>query len=91
MLQGESLELSLETSDSREVLHERGVFCCIVFLDLADNYLGVCSDNADGDTKGPQLAEDEDDCFVFCYVVCAFVRFQCEAEACRVSVLDPGG
>jgi hypothetical protein len=91
MLQGESLELSLETSDGREVLHKCGVLCCIVFLDLAGNYLGVCSDNAGGDTKGPQLAEAEDDCFVFCYVVCASVRFQSEAEACRVSVLDPGG
>jgi hypothetical protein len=91
MLQGESLELSLETSDGREVLHKCGVLCCIVFLDLAGNYLGVCSDDAGGVPKGPQLAEAEDDCFVFCYVICASVRLQSEAEACCVSVLDPGG
>jgi hypothetical protein len=53
MLQGESLELSLETSDGREVLHERGVFCCIVLLDLAGNYLGVCFDDTCGDSEGP--------------------------------------
>jgi hypothetical protein len=53
MLQGETLELSLETTDSREVLHKCDVLCCIVFLDLVGDYLGVCSDNAGGDTKGP--------------------------------------
>jgi hypothetical protein len=90
MLQGEPLELFLETSDGREVLHECGVLCCIVFLDLAGNYLGVCSDDAGGDPKGPQLAEAEDDCFVLCYVICAFVRFQSEAEACCISVFDLG-
>jgi hypothetical protein len=72
-------------------LHKCGVLCCIVFLDLAGNYLGVCSDDAGGDPKGPQLAEAEDDYFVFCYVICASVRFQSEAEACCISVLDPGG
>ena len=90
MLQGESLELSLETSDGSEVLHQCGVLCCIVLLDLAGNYLGVCSDDAGGDPKGPQLAETEDDCFVFCYVICASVIFQSEAEARCISVLDPG-
>jgi hypothetical protein len=75
MLQGESLELSLETSDGCVLLHECRVLCCIVFLDLAGNYLGVCFDDAGGDPKGPQLAEAEDDCFVFCYVICASVRF----------------
>ena len=53
MLQSESLELSLETSDGCEVLHECGVLRCIVFLDLASNYLGVCSDDAGGNTKCP--------------------------------------
>ena len=52
MLQGEPLELPLETSDGREVLHERGVLCRIVFLDLAGNYLGVCFDDAGGDSEG---------------------------------------
>jgi hypothetical protein len=52
MLQGETLELSLETTDGREVLHKCGVFCCVAFLDLAGDYLGVCSDNAGGDTEG---------------------------------------
>jgi hypothetical protein len=90
MLQSESLELSLETSDGHEVLRECGVLCCIVFLDLASNYLGVCSDDAGGDPKGPQLAKTKDDCFVFCYVICASVGFQSEAEASRISVLDSG-
>jgi hypothetical protein len=53
MLQGESLELSLETSDGCEVLHKCGVLCCIVFLDLAGNYLGVCFDDVGGDSEGP--------------------------------------
>jgi hypothetical protein len=53
MLQGETFELSLETTDSREVLHKCGVLRCVVFLDLAGDYLGVCSDNAGSDTKGP--------------------------------------
>jgi hypothetical protein len=52
MLQGETLELSFETTDGREVLHKCGVLCCVVFLDLADDHLGVCSDNAGGDTEG---------------------------------------
>jgi hypothetical protein len=50
MLQGESLELPLETSDGDYL---GPVLCCVVFLDLAGDYLGVCSDNAGGDTKSP--------------------------------------
>jgi hypothetical protein len=53
MLQGETFELPLETSDSREVLHKCGVLRCVVFLDLAGDYLGVCSDDASSDTKCP--------------------------------------
>jgi hypothetical protein len=53
MLQGETFELPLEATDSCEVLHKCGVLRCIVFLDLADDYLGVRSDDAGGDTKGP--------------------------------------
>jgi hypothetical protein len=51
MLQGKTFELPLETADSREVLHKCGVLCYVVFLDLADDYLEVCSDDAGGDTK----------------------------------------
>jgi hypothetical protein len=53
MLQGKTFELSFETTDSREVLHKCGVLRCVVFLDLAGDYLGVCSDDAGGDTKCP--------------------------------------
>jgi hypothetical protein len=53
MLQGETFELPLETADSREVLHKCGVLQCVVFLNLADDYLGVCSDDAGSDTKCP--------------------------------------
>jgi hypothetical protein len=53
MLQGKTFELSFETADSREVLHKCGVLRYVVFLDLADDYLGVCSDDAGGDTKCP--------------------------------------
>jgi hypothetical protein len=53
MLQGKTFELSFKGADSREVLHERGVLRCVVFLDLAGDYLGVCSDDAGGDTKCP--------------------------------------
>jgi hypothetical protein len=45
--------LSLEAADSCEVLHKCGVLCCVVFLDLAGDYLEVRSDDAGGDTKGP--------------------------------------
>jgi hypothetical protein len=34
VLQGKALELSLETADSREILHKCGVLCCVIFLDL---------------------------------------------------------
>jgi hypothetical protein len=53
MLQGETFELPLKTTDSCEVLHKCRVLRCIVFLDLAGDYLGVCSDDAGGDAKGP--------------------------------------
>jgi hypothetical protein len=53
VLQGKAFELSLETADSREVLHKCGVLCCVIFPDLADNYFGVCSDYAGSDTKCP--------------------------------------
>jgi hypothetical protein len=53
MLQGKTFELSFETADSHEVLHKCGVLRCVVFLDLAGDYLGVCSDDAGGDTKCP--------------------------------------
>jgi hypothetical protein len=53
MLQGEALKLSLKTANSREILHECGVLCCIIFLDLAGNYFGVCFDYACSDTKRP--------------------------------------
>jgi hypothetical protein len=53
MLQGETFELPLETTDSREVLPKCGVLRCVVFLDLAGDYLGVCSDDAGGDAKCP--------------------------------------
>jgi hypothetical protein len=53
MLQGETFELPLETSDNREVLHKYGVLRCVVFLDLVGDYLGVCSDDAGSDTKCP--------------------------------------
>jgi hypothetical protein len=52
MLQGETLELSFETTDGRGVLHKCEVLCCVVFLDLAGDYLGVRSYNAGGDTEG---------------------------------------
>jgi hypothetical protein len=51
VLQGETLELSLEAAYSCEILHERGVFCGVVLLNLADDYFGVCPDYACGDTK----------------------------------------
>jgi hypothetical protein len=53
VLQGKALELSLETADSREILHKCGVLCCVIFLDLADDHFGVCFDYAGGDTKCP--------------------------------------
>jgi hypothetical protein len=53
MLQRKTFELSSEATDGREVLHECGVLCCIVFFDLAGDYLGVCSDDAGGDTECP--------------------------------------
>jgi hypothetical protein len=53
VLQGETFELPLETVDSCEVLHKCGVLCCVVFLDLAGDYLGVCSDDAGSDTECP--------------------------------------
>jgi hypothetical protein len=53
MLQGEALKLSLKTADSHEILHECGVLCCIIFLDLAGNYFGVYFDYACSDTKRP--------------------------------------
>jgi hypothetical protein len=53
MLQGETFELPLETTDSCEVLHKCGVLRCVVFLYLAGDYLGVCSDDAGGDVEGP--------------------------------------
>jgi hypothetical protein len=53
MLQRKTFELSFEAADGREVLHECGVLRCIVFLDLAGDYLGVCSDDAGGDTECP--------------------------------------
>jgi hypothetical protein len=53
VLQGKALELSLETVDSREILHKCGVLCCVIFLDLAGNHFGVCSDYAGSDTKCP--------------------------------------
>jgi hypothetical protein len=53
VLQGETFELPLETADSREILHKCGILCCIIFLDLAGDYLGVYSDDADSDTKCP--------------------------------------
>jgi hypothetical protein len=74
VLQSEAFELSLETADSREILHKCGVLHCIIFLDLAGDYLGVCSDDAGSDTKCPELAKAEDDSFIFCYIVGASVR-----------------
>jgi hypothetical protein len=53
VLQGEPFELSLETMDSREILHKCGVLRCVIFLDLAGDYLGVCSDDTGSDTKCP--------------------------------------
>jgi hypothetical protein len=51
VLQGEAFELSFETPDSREVLCKCGVLRCVILLDLAVNYFGVCSDYAGRDTK----------------------------------------
>jgi hypothetical protein len=51
VLQGKSLELSLKTADSREILHKCGVLRCIIFFNLADNHFGVCFDYAGSDTK----------------------------------------
>jgi hypothetical protein len=51
MLQGKALELSLKTVDGREILHKCGVFCCVIFLDLAGDHFGVCFDYAGSDTK----------------------------------------
>jgi hypothetical protein len=53
VLQGEAFELSLETTDSREILHKCGVLCCVIFLNLVGNYFGVCSDYAGSDAKCP--------------------------------------
>jgi hypothetical protein len=53
MLQGKALKLSLKTADNREILHECGVLCCVIFLDLAGNYFGVCFNYACSDTKRP--------------------------------------
>jgi hypothetical protein len=53
MLQGKALKLSLKTADSREILHECGVLCCVIFLDLAGNCFGVYFDYACSDTKRP--------------------------------------
>jgi hypothetical protein len=53
MLQGEAFELPLETADSCEKRHKCGVLRCVIFLDLACDYLGVCSDDASSDTKCP--------------------------------------
>jgi hypothetical protein len=53
VLQGEAFELSLEAVDSCEVLHKCGVLRCVIFLNLADNYLGVCSDYAGSNAKCP--------------------------------------
>jgi hypothetical protein len=51
VLQGKALQLSLKNANSREILHECGVFCCIIFFDLASNHFGVCFDYAGSDTK----------------------------------------
>jgi hypothetical protein len=51
VLQGKALKLPLKTAGSREILHECGVFCCVIFFDLAGNYFGVCFDYACSDTK----------------------------------------
>jgi hypothetical protein len=91
VLQGKTLKLSLKTVDSREILHECGVFCCIVFFDLADNHFGVCFDYAGSDTKCPQLAKAENDSFVLCYIVGASVGLQSKVETCCVSMFDPCG
>jgi hypothetical protein len=53
MLQGETFELPLETTNSREILHKCGVLRCVVFLDLAGDYLGVCFDDVGGDAECP--------------------------------------
>jgi hypothetical protein len=53
VLQGEAFKLPLETADSREILHKCGVLRCVIFLDLAGDYLGVCFDDAGSDTKCP--------------------------------------
>jgi hypothetical protein len=53
VLQGKALKLSLKTSDSREILHECGVFCYVIFFDLAGNHFGVYFDYACSDTKCP--------------------------------------
>jgi hypothetical protein len=52
MLQGETLELFLETVDYGEILHEHRILCGVFLFDLADDDLGVCPDYACGDTKG---------------------------------------
>jgi hypothetical protein len=53
VLQGKALELPLEIADGREILHKCRVLCCVIFLDMAGNHFGVCSDYAGGDTKCP--------------------------------------
>jgi hypothetical protein len=53
VLQCKTFELSFETAYGREVLHECGVLRCVVFLDLTGDYLGICSDDAGGDTECP--------------------------------------
>jgi hypothetical protein len=53
MLQGKAIKLSLKTADSREILHECGVLCRIIFFDLTSDYFGVCFDYACSDAERP--------------------------------------